>query len=335
MHASIIGTTNLTNDPHYGRHKARAEHPIPLLRPHCQWQPYRNSATSICISGTLITFQIDWDPVCAALELEKVAVTKRWSRLKLSINKGEKPDASNEQLLWLMVKHSERKKVGSPTSCFLPPHRRHSQGFDWVAIAEKCGSTKGAVSKRYSRMKLAFERGDEPPPSTPTKGNKAAATPKKTPSKAQFKTQDDEDGTPTTTSKRKRTPAKKKACSAEAADDEDEQDDKPKRVKSTPKARPRPKNAFRASDENRASEEPRTVVKGEPVESDGDVFMDAPEQASAEADAKGDIDEICKCIIHSLSLTVLALLPLVETGADTLSAHFGLLRAVCSSKGVS
>ncbi|KAL1652822.1 hypothetical protein SLS61_004442 [Didymella pomorum] len=242
---------------------------------------------------------IDWDPVCAALELEKVAVTKRWLRLKLSINKGEKPDASNEQLLWLMVKHSERKKVGSPTSCFLPPHRRHSQGFDWVAIAEKCGSTKGAVSKRYSRMKLAFERGDEPPPSTPTKGNKAAATPKKTPSKAQFKTQDDEDGTPTTTSKRKRTPAKKKACSAEAADDEDEQDDKPKRVKSTPKARPRPKNAFRASDENRASEEPRTVVKGEPVESDGDVFMDAPEQTSAEADAKGDIDEISPTSVFS------------------------------------
>ena len=170
------------------------------------------------------------------------------------------------------------------------------QGFDWESIAEQCGSTKGAVSKRFSRMKLAFERGDAPPPSTPTNGSKAAANPKKTSSKAKVKTEEDDEGTPTTTPKRKRTPSKKKMDYTEAEDDDEELDEKPKRAKSTPKAKPRPKNGVRASDEKNASEEPQTVVKGEPTESDGDVFTDAREQVSAAIDAEGDIDEVCKCI---------------------------------------
>ncbi|KAF3052540.1 hypothetical protein E8E11_002742 [Didymella keratinophila] len=192
----------------------------------------------LTVNGSL---NIDWDPVCAALELEKGAVTKRWSRLKQAMDKQEKPAASNEQLLWLMVKHSEREK-----------------GFDWMAIAEKCGSTKGTVSKRYSRMKLAFERGDARPPSTPTKSSKAAATRKKTPSKVKVKTEEDGEATPTTTPKRKHTPSKKKVGYTEADEDEDEdeEDEKPKRAKSTPKTKPRPKNAFRASDDKKPSEEP-------------------------------------------------------------------------------
>ncbi|KAF3044025.1 hypothetical protein E8E12_006916 [Didymella heteroderae] len=225
---------------------------------------------------------VDWNPICVALNLDKGAVAKRWSRLKQAMDKQEKPAASNEELLWLMLEHSERRK-----------------GFDWQAIAEKCGSTKGAVSKRYSRMKLAFERGDAPPPSTPSKGkNAAASTPKKTPAKGKVKSDDDDDeATPTTTPKRKRTPAKKKLDYAEI-DDEDEQDEKPKRAKSTPKAKRRPTNAFRASDEK-----PQTVVKGEPVDSDGDVFTDAPEQALADVDAEDEIDEVLLTSLFSDKFT--------------------------------
>jgi len=198
-----------------------------------------------------------------------------------------------------------------------------------VAIAEKCGSTKGAVSKRYSRMKLAFERGDAPLPSTPTKCTKAVAAPKKTPSKAKVKTEEDGEATSTTTPKRKRTPSKKKVDYVEA--DEDEEDEKPKRAKSPPKTKPRPKNAFRASDDKKPSKEPQTV-KSEPTESDDDVLTDAREQVSAGIDAEGEVDKICKCI-HPLSLSVPAPLSLVEDGADTLSAHFYLLQAVRSRKG--
>lgn len=145
-------------------------------------------------------------------------------------------------------------------------------------------------------MKLAFERGDAPPPSTPTKGMKdAVATPKKTPAKTKVKSEDDGEDTPTTTPKRKRTPAKK-IVYTEAEDEDGEQDEKPKRAKSTPKTKPRPKNAFRASDEKTPSEEPQAVVKEDLVDSDGDVFTDAPEQVEADIDAEGVLDEVCKCI---------------------------------------
>lgn len=43
------------------------------------------------------------------------------------------------------------------------------QAFDWNDIAAKCNTTAGAASKRYSRMKLAFENGAAAPPATPTK----------------------------------------------------------------------------------------------------------------------------------------------------------------------
>lgn len=55
--------------------------------------------------------QVDWDPICATLDLQKGAVTKRWSRLKKSIEAGEKATSANHEFLWLMVKHSTRKKV--------------------------------------------------------------------------------------------------------------------------------------------------------------------------------------------------------------------------------
>jgi hypothetical protein len=56
--------------------------------------------------------------------------------------------------------------------------------MDWAAIADVCNTTKGAASKRYSRLKLAFERGDGPPASS-ANGGTSKSTPKKaTPKKA-------------------------------------------------------------------------------------------------------------------------------------------------------
>jgi hypothetical protein len=41
------------------------------------------------------------------------------------------------------------------------------QIMNWNDIAEQCGTTSGAASKRYSRMKQAFEAGNAPPGSNP------------------------------------------------------------------------------------------------------------------------------------------------------------------------
>ncbi|KAF1927984.1 uncharacterized protein M421DRAFT_5647 [Didymella exigua CBS 183.55] len=225
---------------------------------------------------------VDWHPICAALSLEKGAVTKRWSRLKQAMEKGEKPAESNYEFLWLMVTHSTRDKK-----------------YDWDAIAQACNSTKGACSKRYSRMKLAIERGDAPP-STPLKSKKdAAATPKTTPARIEVKSEEDDAGTPTPTPKRKRALAKNYT---EAEDDEDEQDEKLKRAKSTPKSKPRPTNAFRASDE-RDTEEASTTIQGEPFDEDGDVFTDALEHASADVADEGELDEVSSTSIFSDKFT--------------------------------
>lgn len=252
--------------------------------------------------------QIDWDSVCAALQLEKGAATKRWSRLKQAMEKNEDPAASSLDFLWILLKHTSRDKVINTIPYQLSNTTDFLQSYDWDAIAKSSGSTKGACSKRWSRLKLAFERGDAPP-STPSKSKSGPATPRKTPAKVTPKT--NADGTPIATPKRKRTPAKKTADEGED-EEEDEADEKPKRAKGTPKTKPRPKNSFRASDDkdDHAAE---TVVKGEPAE-DGDVFVDAPE-------------EICKCA----SSLFLSLHRCCESnGADSLSAHVRLLRGVCS-----
>lgn len=209
------------------------------------------------------------------------------------------------------------------------------RGIDWEAIAQICGSTKGAVSKRYSRLKLAFERGDAPPLSTPTMSNKAIATPKKTPEKAKVRNGVVEQGTPTTTPKRRRAPAKKKVGSAGVTDDDKDEAEKPKRAKSNPEAKPRPKNGFRASDEEKTPEEPQPVVKGGPIESDDDIFTDAPEHAGANVDVDGEIDEACKCIRSPPSLSRLAPFVLARYGANTTRpAHIDLLGQVRAGKRV-
>ena len=249
--------------------------------------------------------------MCAALGLEKGAATKRWSRLKQAMEKGEILTSSNHQFLWILIKHSARGKVSeqsrNTTYRIALVHDTDRQPYDWQAIADQCNSTKGACSKRYSRLKIAFDKGDAPP-STPSKAT--PATPKKTPRTSKTKTEDGGEGTPTATPKRKRTLPKKKAVDddeqkfkAETDDDQEGEVAKPKRAKTTPnaKAKPKPKNGFRASDNRKEAEEAQTVIKSEPVEDDGDVFLDAPEQAAVNVDAEGEVDEVCK-FIHLLPL---------------------------------
>jgi hypothetical protein len=45
------------------------------------------------------------------MDLKKGAASKRWSRLKASMEKGETPSGSAYKFLWICVKHSSRDKV--------------------------------------------------------------------------------------------------------------------------------------------------------------------------------------------------------------------------------
>lgn len=171
--------------------------------------------------------------------------------------------------------------------------------MDWEAIAKLCNSTKGACSKRYSRLKTAFENGDAAP-KMPTKGsNSAPTTPSKITQKstATAESDDDDTGIPTPTPKRKRALAQENPeCEVKATSETDEEEAfiKPKRVKSTPRSKAKPKNGFRASDQNVEAEEAKVVIKGEPVDEDSDVFFDAPQQAYTYGTSATDEDEICK-----------------------------------------
>lgn len=55
--------------------------------------------------------QIEWDPICSELNLEKGAATKRWSRLKQAMESGQDSAASSYSFLWLMLKNSDRREV--------------------------------------------------------------------------------------------------------------------------------------------------------------------------------------------------------------------------------
>ncbi|KAI4952196.1 hypothetical protein J4E91_003658 [Alternaria rosae] len=224
---------------------------------------------------------INWDAVSAALELNKGAVTKRWSRLKQSMDRNEVPGGTTYQFLWLCVKHHKRTQ---------PPN--------WSDIAAKANTTSGAASKRYSRMKKVFEDNDTVPdagtprPSVKNTRAKAKATPKspvKKPRKVTTSSSDDQDDVQTTpVSKRKRAlPKKKVAATDEEAEiepepdnegeDEDELlDTKPKRAKAGKnkiKVIPKPK--------------PKDIVKKEDTDGDGeDSFVDAQESLDHQEDAR-------------------------------------------------
>ncbi|KAF2855764.1 hypothetical protein T440DRAFT_535948 [Plenodomus tracheiphilus IPT5] len=231
---------------------------------------------------------IDWTAVGAAMELKPGAVSKRWSRLKQSMEKGETPATSCYPFLWLCVKHNKRDK---------PPN--------WADIATKCNTTQGAASKRYSRMKQAFEQNAPPPTSvprspvknTPTKAKTAPSTPK---NKKTAPAEEDDDNeaiavTPTPTPKRKRaTPAKKKTAVIEEEtknksdmndyeDDGQEEEVNTKRVKSV-KVIPKPKVKGRVrieQEEDEGAIEVEEVIKREPSndeeDTDADTFYDAQE----------------------------------------------------------
>ncbi|KAL1597952.1 hypothetical protein SLS60_008440 [Paraconiothyrium brasiliense] len=110
---------------------------------------------------------INWPPISTALSLSAGATSKRWSRLKKALEEGKPAGKGSYELLWLCVKHSSRDKA-----------------LDWKAIAAQCGTTTGAASKRYSRMKQAWEKdgSSDSPPATPKKAaakTGKAATPKR------------------------------------------------------------------------------------------------------------------------------------------------------------
>jgi hypothetical protein len=156
--------------------------------------------------------------------------------------------------------------------------------MNWNEIAEKCGTTSGAASKRYSRMKQAFEAGDAPPannPSSPTPKTPSKATQRK--SKATTV-----DGEATPTPKRKRASTKKVGSedetqikSEQEVEDEDVQSPKKVRV-AKPKATPKPKgngdtDVKDLEDVPMTTTEVTTLVKNEMEDGADDTFIDAKE----------------------------------------------------------
>ncbi|ORY18998.1 hypothetical protein BCR34DRAFT_472521 [Clohesyomyces aquaticus] len=89
---------------------------------------------------------IDWAAVAKDLDLKPGATSKRWSRLKQAMNENKPPGPTAYQFLWLCIKHCKEGKAP-----------------DWKFIAEKCDTTVGAASKRYSRLKIAMEKGEAMP----------------------------------------------------------------------------------------------------------------------------------------------------------------------------
>ncbi|RMZ72604.1 exocyst complex component exo84 [Pyrenophora seminiperda CCB06] len=171
--------------------------------------------------------KIDYEAVGTAMDLNKKAVCKRWSRLRQTLDKGEQPSPWTYQFLWLCVKHSTR-----------------DQPFNWAEIASKCNTTSGAASKRFSRMKIEFEGGEAPPSSPAAKATpaKLKATPKSRVKKNEIATDSDEDTADTqdTPVKAKAIPkvkAKKSKAGTAPIDDSDYEDAPPavKRKRAVPK----------------------------------------------------------------------------------------------------
>lgn len=94
--------------------------------------------------------------------------------------------------------------------------------MNWASIASKSGTTSGAASKRYSRMKQAFESGVEAPGLSPVKS--AATTPSKptaTPPKPKNAARSPAKLTP----KRKRTAAGRKVATWPVSESESAEED--------------------------------------------------------------------------------------------------------------
>lgn len=151
------------------------------------------------------------------------------------------------------------------------------QALDWNAIAEKCGTTPGAASKRYSRMKQAFESGAEPPASGGAASPGGAKTPAKaTPKKAKAAAATEGEGTPTP--KRKRAPAKKKGDEVKQEDDGDdaEQAKSPKKPRVTKKGAAKAGAGGDEQAEDTSATEETEQVKSE-VKEEGEGSIDVAE----------------------------------------------------------
>lgn len=112
--------------------------------------------------------------------------------------------------------------------------------MDWVDIAAKCNTTAGAASKRYSRMKQAFENGTATMP--PVSSAKASGA----------------DGKAGVPAKRKRGAggAENKAATEDSGDDADKEINKDVKKEVKPKPKPKPKRAP-------VSKKTKTVIKKE------------------------------------------------------------------------
>ncbi|KAH7068865.1 hypothetical protein BKA63DRAFT_569736 [Paraphoma chrysanthemicola] len=210
---------------------------------------------------------IDWGAVGAAMDLKKGAVSKRWSRLKQSMEKGETPAGSVYAFLWLCLKHSTRDKT-----------------MNWQEIADACNTTSGAASKRYSRMKQAFEAGETAPGSQ--SGTPAPNTPKtpktsKSGKKKPVWTQDDNDkstnATPTPTPKRKRAAPKNSAAAEDTVNIKNEPEDENIDMEEQSPKKSKVAKSKKAADIPVPTTEATAIVKGEVEVDDADTFVDAKE----------------------------------------------------------
>ena len=174
--------------------------------------------------------------------------------------------------------------------------------MNWLEIAKKCNTTPGAASKRYSRMKQAFEKGVPPPgtttsaPNTPAKKIKASATSGEKVNASPA---------PTPTPKRKRSSPKKKAAASEEQDVKPEPEDdntgfsdeesKPKRKKAVAgKTKPKGKANGKIKTESSLEQEynsptptteATTLIKGE---DNDDTFYKANEDGNDLSQDEGE-----------------------------------------------
>ena len=177
--------------------------------------------------------------------------------------------------------------------------------MNWEDIASKCNTTAGAASKRYSRMKQAFEQDVAAPGASPRSPVKTVQTKGKgTSKKAQATTASDDDIEATPTPKRKRASPKKKAVAGDeekykpqSDDDDDDHEDgkKSKRARTAKaKAAPKPKAGTKAKNTAKSdinlptpTTEATTLIKGEPVDGN-DAFYDAQEYVGAQDEVQDE-----------------------------------------------
>ncbi|KAF2010070.1 hypothetical protein BU24DRAFT_473253 [Aaosphaeria arxii CBS 175.79] len=219
---------------------------------------------------------IDFAKVGEVLDLKIGAVTKRWSRLKQAMKAGTVPNDSAYPFLWLCVKHSTH------------------QTLNWEAIAKACNLTVGAASKRYSRMKIAFEKG-EAMPETPkkepkaaggagTKRKRASTSPKakvvKEEAASEHGENDGEDQAPA---------PKPKAAKAKAKVEKSETVPKPKRARTVKKTKKSEVNVKTEDDSDHEKEVDKSVAD---ASTNAELMAELEAVVNAAGGDVGDVDEV-------------------------------------------